>query len=631
MKRLLPVLMLLPAAAFAETPEELAKMRQPGKAIKALQALEMPEEQKASFRLYLDALYQLKSTVIKAVSAGEHPPFSARFMGQRIRGKVVECDDENLTLDLSVTKEQRAWKDLTTAEVVRLAESAAGDEKGVIVACYRVAAAEGDDKTRDRLMEKVNAEYGDLLAELRKQVSAAPGGAAAADAGEGGAGMAATEAGENVEDASAKFVVITPEEDTERALKLPDAGLQSRMWSGPRANHVPRANILYARFTWKDWGRLGEKRISHYKGWMAQKRYISLRMYCNRPEDLPEGLDVPIAQDGGTRIPKYWSPEFIAAHREWCMAVGKELAADPYLTYVDIGGVGNTGGEWIIRGNYDDFTPDAKDHMTWETIKMYREAFPHVRLYLAAECPRRYVKDLNALYDYCKKNNIGFRLDGLCGVTGSTNDWARRAGIADLWKNHPYQWEGAYATMEWERTNASWNTATVMENAMTYGPLSICYADADADAVRFENDETKRAILDKAALRLGYRFVIEKAAYRDAMRRGTTWSMQMVVANRGCAYCYADRDMELAFLNSAGQPLWALKAKPFPPTSQWAPDQQIQVLLRVMVPKGAPSGRYALTIAMMDEDPRRPDNRIDMAMKQKTPENRFILGGIIVR
>ena len=115
------------------------------------------------------------------------------------------------------------------------------------------------------------------------------------------------------------------------------------------------------------------------------------------------------------------------------------------------------------------------------------------------------------------------------------------------------------------------------------------------------------------------------------MRRGTTWSMQMIVANRGCSYCYADREMELAFLNRMGQAVWALKAKPFPPTGQWAPDKQTQVLVRVRVPKGAPSGRFALAIAMMDEDPRRPDNRIDMAMKQKTPENRFILGSVVVR
>ena len=189
-------------------------------------------------------------------------------------------------------------------------------------------------------------------------------------------------------------VVVEPEEDTTTPLALPDAGLQSRMWSAPRDNYVPRANVLYARFTWKDWGRLGRKKIGHFKGWMARKRYIGLRMYCNTVGDLPQGVNVPAHNAGRRHSPLYWSPQYMKAHRAFVQAVGKAMAADPYLAYVDIGGVGNTGGEWLV---YPDdrwgarpsflnagYSAENRDRMLWAVIRMYREAFPHVRLYLVA-------------------------------------------------------------------------------------------------------------------------------------------------------------------------------------------------------------------------------------------------------
>ncbi len=435
-------------------------------------------------------------------------------------------------------------------------------------------------------------------------------------------------------------VVVEPEEDTTTPLALPDAGLQSRMWSAPRDNYVPRANVLYARFTWKDWGRLGRKKIGHFKGWMARKRYIGLRMYCNTVGDLPQGVNVPAHNAGRRHSPLYWSPQYMKAHRAFVQAVGKALAADPYLAYVDIGGVGNTGGEWLVypddrwgaRPSFVNagYSAENRDRMLWAVIRMYREAFPHVRLYLATAAVKS-AGNKQKLYDYMKKNNIGFRLDGLCGQTTDRNGWQYRAKLHKLWLDHPFQWEGAYSTMEWEKDRAGWSTAAIMKAALVFGPQMITYADADRDAVRFEKDPKKAAILTQAALELGYRIAITRVRYPGTVRSGRRFRIHLAVANRGCSKMYADREMEVSFLNAAGRPRAAVKVRPRPPTSQWMPGKTIPVVLDVPLPANAPSGTCMLALAMMDEDPRRPDTRIEMALTKKTPEDRYLVDRIVIR
>ena len=426
------------------------------------------------------------------------------------------------------------------------------------------------------------------------------------------------------------IVVATPAEDTTNALKLPDAGLQSRCWSGPSANYLPRANVLYARFTWKDWGATGAAKIGHYKGWLAEKRYMGLRMYCNSPGELPAGVDIPTADGGGGGkvIPVYWDPKFFDAHKKFVQAVAKEIGENPYLSFIDIGGVGNSGGEWLIYGDYGKYgyTDQARDKLVWDTVKLYREAFPHVRLYLASAA-FDFPKDKNALFDYMKKNNIGVRLDGLCGETIDKKGWQYRAKINELWKDFPFQWEGAFDTMEWEKHDRNWDTGKVMDAALDFGPQMITYADADRDALRFEQDAIKRAILDKSGLHLGYRIAITRAEFPGKIMGGQM-RVSMQINNRGCSRIYADREMELSFLSADGIVRFTAKAKPQPPTSTWLPGAPIAAVADFIVPKGMAGSAALVAIGMLDEDPRRPDTLIEMAMVNKTADSRYCLGKV---
>jgi hypothetical protein len=182
--------------------------------------------------------------------------------------------------------------------------------------------------------------------------------------------------------------------------------------------------------------------------------------------------------------------------------------------------------------------------------------------------------------------------------------------------------------MEWEKDG--WNTDETMKRALEFGPISFCYADADKDALRFEGDAAKVKILERTALKMAYRIVVTKASYYDSAGVGAKFDLNLIVVNRGVSKVYADRALEVSFLDAAGQVRGSAKAQPVPGTNLWLPGQEIPVTLQVVVPKSLPSGDYKLAIGMLDEDPRRPDTRIEMALKNKTPDNRYILGAIKV-
>ena len=615
-------------SAAGEAEEKVDKLLSENRFAEALDELgrcKGEEEKAAAVRLFVESSLALREAVIGAVKQGRKVRFFDRFLGQPVRAKVVLASEDGLVVDYLGTEAEKGWTEIPPARLARMALSAAGDEGGTLLSAYRVASATGNDKLAAGLLRSLTERHPGLLKEAERPIFASFSEA------KGPAKRPSARRPVALVSKGPTFRVVVPEEDPDRLLKLPDAGLQSRCFSAARANYLPEANVFYTRYTWRKWGLRGEKRTGHYKAWMQRKRYMSLRMYCNRPEDVPEGLDVPIHDGGGGHVsPVYWDQKYIDAHREFVQAVGRELAQDPYLAYVDIGGVGNTGGEWLVYGDFSAVGYDAenKDMLLWETVRMYREAFPHTRLYLATAA-MSYARDRAALKRYCRENNIGFRLDGLCGVTYDPNGWQRRARIHELWKDFPFQWEGAYSTMEWEKEG--WDTSRVMEAALEFGPQMITYADNDNDAVRFWKDPVKREIIRKAGLRLGYRFVVTKARYMDAVRPKGTLSLDLVFANRGCSKCHAERELEVSFLTSRGAPAWAVRIRPAPPVSSWMPGEEVMVRLSIRLPGGLPPGKYMLAVAMMDHHPLRPNSRIPMAMKERTPDHRYFLGGVTVR
>ena len=568
---------------------------------------------------------RLAAQLTDMLKAGEKPKAAMELLGKKSDYDISAADVNVLTVLMQGNAFNLKWDKVSNDDVLGIAKNNMGAKAERVLFAAEIAAAMGLSEQANDLISRAGQDPA-MREKARELAARLNSGGTSGPAERHGPETtpAKTETGGPVA-LLGKPVTVTPEEDTATALRLPDAGLQTRMWTRAKDNYLPRANILYARFTWKQWGLTGDKQIGHYKDWMAKKRYMGLRMYCNVAEDLPEGATVPLATSGNRSMPMYWDPKYMAAHKRWVEGVAREIASNPYLSYVDIGGVGNTGGEWVVKGDFEaaGFTADAKDRLVHDTVRMYRAAFPQVRLYLATAA-LDYVKDKATFKSFLMQNNVGLRLDGLCGHTYEPNGWQRRAKVHEIWKDFPFQWEGAYATMEWEQNK--WETAKVMDAALEYGPQSICYADGDDAASRFERMPDKLAILDKAGLKLGYRIAITRATYVGAIASVGRFDLQLTVANRGCSKMYADRNLEVALLDSNGQVRGVAVGKPNPGTSQWMPAQDTAVTLQLSLPKTIGSGTYTLAIGLLDDDPRRPDTRLEMAMKNHAADNRYILG-----
>ncbi|MCY3017941.1 MAG: DUF4832 domain-containing protein [Planctomycetota bacterium] len=585
-----------------------------------------------------DVTERLAAEITAALKNGEELKVWVNAPGAQSRVQVKDADSKALRVLIQGNPFPLAWSRMKPQEIAGIARDIAGGNAARLFLAGELALKLNLKSEASDLFTKAAQADPALAARIPREVLL-PLATAGGNADSGGAAAEQTGKAAAPLPSGGKQITVAPEEDTATPLRLPDAGLQTRMWSAPRDNHVMRANILYARFTWKDWGLDGKGQVQHFKGWMAKKRYVAFRMYCNTPADLPDpGL--PTATAGGTSVPRYWDPKFVEAHKRFLKALGQEMGNNPYLAYVDIGGVGNTGGEWLT---YPDdrwgdkpvfrdlgYTPEAKEKLVWELCAAYREAFPHVRLYLAG-AGVSFVKDRAALFAYMKQHNIGVRSDGLCWKSvGESDEWSvRKSGTHKIWQDVPFQWEGSYSTMEWEKEG--WNTDKTMEKALEFGPISFCYADSDKDAVRFEGLADKVRILDRTALKLGYRIAVTSASYYDTVRSGASFAVQMTVANRGVSRVYADRELEVAIVDAQGRTLGAARARPVPGTNEWLPGKEVQATLQVRLPGGLPTGEWQLAIGMLDEDPRRPNQRLEMALKKHTELNQYILGPLRVR
>jgi hypothetical protein len=88
--------------------------------------------------------------------------------------------------------------------------------------------------------------------------------------------------------------------------------------------------------------------------------------------------------------------------------------------------------------------------------------------------------------------------------------------------------------------------------------------------------------------------------------------------------------MEISLLDTNGAPVAETRGKPVPGSSEWMPGEEKQVALPFQLPNVG-SGTYVVAVALLDDHPLRPNNRLEMGMKNKTKDNRYVLGAIAVR
>jgi len=420
----------------------------------------------------------------------------------------------------------------------------------------------------------------------------------------------------------------------------------------------PFASVIYTRHPRKAWegpeGDFeGSEPLKLLEDWMAKGRHVGFRIYANGPEDLPADLreQVPTlpggaeegaeqgAEEGAEEAAKgeivYWSDAYVEDHRKLVEFLGERLGGSPYLAYVDVGGCGNTGGEWFFspREPFMKAGLDDRKHLelVTEFVEMYRRAFPQARLFISYECVAKAWSRRREMVDLLSKHNVGIRDDGLGGwpfpeANPSRATWP----MLGSWPEVPVLFEGGGeggGVYGW--TVQGKDPRQILDWAFEHAhPSYVNIGGAETASAKACSELPE--LLREYGRRLGYRFVLLEATCPAAAGAGEALPLDTVWANRGVAPCYGDRPLELALFREDGGLAGTLVADPEPATGRWGPGRTVRVHVEFRLPGDLAPGRYTLKLGMLRNDPRAPGAHVAIATDGADADGRCTLGVIRV-
>jgi len=406
------------------------------------------------------------------------------------------------------------------------------------------------------------------------------------------------------------------------------------------------ASVVYTRHVsaaWQD--RAGGYEFSApvrlLQDWMDNGRDVAFRIFANRMEDLPgrlqERVEAVEYEEGGKlrRGIAYWDEDYIADHRRLVEFLGRRFGRSPYLAFVDIGAVGNTGGEWYFspRGPFEraGLSDDRFLELVRTFVDMYREAFPRTRLYISYECVAKAGQRRQDVIDLLTAHDIGVRDDGLGGWP-----FPRESTPVALWPM-PILWQRVPACFEaggrgggvYGLVRQGKDPVRVLDWVIKRCPPTyINLGGAETNSQKACDEQ--RSLLERYGRRLGYRLVLLRASVAAELERGRAAELQMRWANRGVAPCYSDHRAEVSLFDQDGRFVVALAGRPVPAVREWAPGQEVAVRLPFVVPASVAPGEYSLKVRLLLGSGSGHTRFVRVATEGADGEGRYTVGTVRV-
>ena len=250
--------------------------------------------------------------------------------------------------------------------------------------------------------------------------------------------------------------------------------------------------------------------------------------------------------------------------------LGERFDGDPTLDGVDI----SLPGAWG-EGHRLDLYPEDTFTRIMDT---YLEAFPHTQLITQASRPYliEYAKDRAA---------VGWRGDGLGEPKHTFTMYPERiAHISEVWKTAPVSFESYWWLGEWMRK--SWDIDAIIAQTLEWHLSSF---NAKSIPVPYEWQDK----VDEWIARMGYHFMISRAAYPAEAAPGDTLSIRLDAENVGVAPIYKDIPLKLRLICGEHTVEWTTDAD----LRRWLPGAHA-VSLSAALPADLPLGEYRLEAAI---------------------------------
>lgn len=316
------------------------------------------------------------------------------------------------------------------------------------------------------------------------------------------------------------------------------------------------------------------------------------RVYLIWPDPLAKYWPADLAADN------YTSTAFRARMRRLIARLGEAWDGDPRIAYVEMGIIGHWGEHHSPSFASSGNTPALPAEIEAEFGESFRAAFPTKKVM------RRNPRDLTG-YGFGVHWDVFGALDRNGFYANDTTPMTRELEVpehVDLWKTAPRGGEIA-PTFLGETTFTAAAQRSVVRNHTPRLIEIIRRLHWNHLAVLEQLDRSDAEIWDKASQiqnALGYRFVIDEAAYSAVVARGGALAVQLKVRNTGSSAFHYPWPLEIALADARTRKVVWRSLWDGQDLRNWLPGETISLARTFTLPATLASGQYVVTLAILD-------------------------------
>lgn len=288
-------------------------------------------------------------------------------------------------------------------------------------------------------------------------------------------------------------------------------------------------------------------------------------------------------------------------------ALGARYDGHPDLELVDVSIVG----AWGEGAGAEQLTEATRQAL----LDGYLDTFHQTPLVLQLQDPR-------ATHYALAKRPLGWRVDCLGDMGGFSKTWSHmndyypqaliQTGLQDAWREAPVTMEVCWVMQHWK--NQGWDLDHIIDESLKWHISSFNAKSSPVPAEWWPQ-------VNRWLKRMGYRFVLRKFTYPDAVTAGGELGFTSWWDNQGVAPCYRKFPLALRLSN----PRWKEILLTDADITTWLPGDNL-FDSAVTVPTTLPAGDYELELGLLD--PRANTPKIRLAIEGRTDEGWHPLGPI---
>jgi hypothetical protein len=386
----------------------------------------------------------------------------------------------------------------------------------------------------------------------------------------------------------------------------------------------PASSIAYCRWFWEtiepEQGKIRWEILDEaLRQARAHQQTLAIRlMPYDQKHPLPEWYRQSGARRANQATDKdgeIWQPDFADPlyQKFWgalVAAAGERYDGHPDLDSVDISSVGYWGEGW------SPYMPALE--VQEKLVDIWLAAFKRTPLLMNF--------DEEKALAYGTEHGAGWRLDCWGDMRSTTGaHWCHmldfypqqivRAGIQDVWQRSPVSLETCWVPGGWKEKG--YDLDYIIAQALRWHVSSV---NIKSSAIP---PEWKKAF-DEFQKKMGYRFILRRLEYPQAVKAGTMQPVHMWWLNAGVAPVYHPYDLAMELLSASSSAQIRLPVD----VRKWLPGDAV-FDGTIYIPDSLKPGSYRLRVALLDPRTGRP--AIKLAIEGFEPDGWYDLAPIEVR